>query len=200
MYWFDIPDELLPPVYRNIQDMYAYARTLDTELREFLVYEGEVLDNFFIQTCDEETLQAWENLLGIASYVGESIEDRRRFVLAYLNNQYPITEPYIRKTMADLFGADGYTLDVSKSDQFEVSYIIINAPTDKIKKFSVWFAKMCPAHIKWGAVHTETSEAINEIPANTTGHFGVSSSCTMAMGSETLYLGENSYSINWVEL
>lgn len=199
MRWYDLPS-LLPPVYANIKSMHATADTENTELLSVKASIKEILDNFFIQTCDEETLSEWERIIGIELYGDETIETRRQMVLLYLANNWQITAPYVKQQMLDLFGVGNYEFEYDPQNHLHVYLRIINASTNAIRRFTNWFCKVCPAHIKWGAVHTETSEAINEIPANTTGHFGVSSSCTMAMGSETLYLGENSYSINWVEL
>lgn len=199
MRWYDLPS-LLPPVYANIKSMYATADTENTELLSVKASIKEILDNFFIQTCDEETLSEWERIIGIELYGDETIETRRKMVLLYLANNWQITAPYVKQQMLDLFGVGNYEFEYDPQNHLRVYLRIINASTNAIRRFTNWFCKVCPAHIKWGAVHAETSEAINEIPANTTGHFGVSSSCTMEMGTETLYLGENSYSINWVEL
>lgn len=200
MFWFDIADELLPPVYQAIKDMYAYARTLDTELREALANMIAVRTNFFIQTCDEQTLQEWENLLGISAYTGETIEERRQFVLMYLNNRFPTSEPYIRYVMDNMFGSSNYTLEFDQVDPFTLQLTLVDTNYDKIRKFLAWFSKMCPAHIRWLYGHVENTQATNHISGGTTSHETVTTSCTVTTGTGTLYLGENSYTVPWLEV
>lgn len=200
MFWFDIADVLLPPVYQAIKDMYAYARTLDTELRESLANMIAVRTNFFIQTCDEETLEYWENLLGISSYTGETIEERRNFVLMYLNNRFPTSEPYIRHVMDNMFGESNYILTFDPLDPFSIRLSFVDTNYDRIKKFLVWFQKMIPAHLRWLYGHIENTQATNYISCGTTSHETVTTSCTMTTGTGTLYLGENSYTVPWIEV
>lgn len=200
MVWFDIPDILLPPVYRAIKDMYAYARSLDTELREFIVYMNDIRTNFFIQTCDEDTLKEWENTLGISGYAGESIEDRRKFVMLYLNNRYPTTEPFIRGVMANMFGSENYTLEFDQFDPFQLNLHVYDTNYDKIQKFFTWFAKMCPAHIRWANYHTENSQATNYIEAHAESHVTATSSSSLSVGTGVIYLGNTAYTADWLEV
>lgn len=200
MFWFDIADVLLPPVYQAIKDMYAYARTLDTELRESLVNMVAVRTNFFIQTCDEQTLQELENLLGIESYTGETLEERRQFVLMYLNNRFPTSEPYIRHVMDMMFGPEHYQLTVGDIDPFSIMMLLTDVPSEKIRKFMAWFSKMLPAHLSLLYGHVENTQATNYISAGTTSHESALTSATMATGTEVLYLGNDAYTVPWVEV
>lgn len=198
MFWFDIPDELLPPAYQAIKDMYAYARTLDTELRESLTNMLMIRTNFFIQTCDLETIEYWESLLDIQLYGFETIEERREMILLYLNNRYPTSEPYVRHVLTTLFGEDGYTLSIDEHDPFYLRISMYDSTYDAIKRFVNWFERMCPAHLKWTRNYTERSHATNYISAGTTCHTTSSSACEMTTGTGTLYLGTQSYSVNWL--
>jgi hypothetical protein len=200
MFWFDIADVLLPPVYQAIKDMYAYARTLDTELRESLANMVSVRTNFFIQTCDEQTLQDWENLLGISSYTGETIEERRQFVLMYLNNRFPTSEPYIRYVMNNMFGETNYTLEFDEYDPFRLQLNLYDTNYEKIRKFLAWFSKMCPAHIIWLYGHIENTQATNYISSGTTSHESVTTSGSMQFGTGTIYLGQNQMTVPFVEV
>lgn len=200
MFWFDIADVLLPPVYQAIKDMYAYARTLDTELRESLVNMTAVRTNFFIQTCDEQTLQDWENLLGISLYTGETLEERRQFILMYLNNRFPTSEPYIRHVMDMMFGSEHYQLTVGDIDPFSIMMLLTDVPSEKIRKFMAWFSKMLPAHLSLLYGHIENTQATNYISAGTTSHESSLTSATMATGTDVLYLGNDAYTVPWVEV
>lgn len=200
MFWFDIPDVLLPPVYRSIKDMYAYARTLDTELREFIVTAKYILRNFFIQTCDEATINYWIALIQIPLFGGETTEDKRKLILMYLNNQKPTSEPYVRSILRDLYGEDKYELNIDPDDPQTIDIKIYDTTYDLIKQFLFWFVRMVPAHILWDFHQVEHSDATNHLVAGTTSNYTVTSTCQMTTGTDTLYLGATSYSVSWVNL
>ena len=200
MYWFDIADELLPPVYRAIKDLYAYARTLDTELKESLANMMLVRENFFIQTCDIETIEYWESLLGIEIYGGETIEDRRQMILIYLNNRFPTSEPYVRYVMRTIFGEGNYDLEIDPSDPFFIHFLYMNADYDSIKRFVSWFNRMCPAHLMWVQTHVEPTSDDLYISCYTPSQLVSRSQATMSAGEGTLYLGSQSYTVPWIEV
>lgn len=200
MKWFDIPDELLPPVFRKIKDMYAYARSLDTELREFLLYAKRILDNFFIQTCDLQTIQYWEELLNIHLYGDETIEERRQNILLYLNNSSPTTEPYVRSVLTRLFGEENYSLyfDLENNRPYDLYIEIKNTDINSINKFMFWFSRMCPAHILANTGHTEEAEAGNLIYTGAQSDYLSTATVSMDSGTETLYLGSDAQTLSYV--
>lgn len=202
MKWFDIPDELLPPVYRAIKDMYAYARTLDTELREFLVYMKAILDNFFIQTCDLKTIEYWERLLDIVLFGDETIEERRQNILLYLNNQNPTTEPFVRQKLTEIFGEDNYRLwlDVENGHPYDLHIEFYDTPLDNIKRFMLWFNKMCPAHLVLNAEHIEKAEAEFEIYTHAESGFWNDAQISFSTGTETLYFGSEAITFDTIEV
>lgn len=201
MVWFDIPDELLPPVYRNIKDMYAYARSLDTELRNLLVQMGLVQKNFFIQECDAQTLQDWIALLRIPLYGGEAEQEKRDLVLLYLNNQKPASEPYFRYMLEELFGPEGYKLEIDPYDPLTISIDFIDARPLEIRRFGDWFVRMVPAHIAWLASLVMPSECIVNCTNTSLSTDFATCVATSSMGQNaTLYLGQNSTTADWIDL
>lgn len=202
MKWFDIPDELLPPVYRAIKDMYAYARTLDTELREFLVYMKAILDNFFIQTCDLKTIEYWERLLDIVLFGDETIEERRQNILLYLNNQNPTTEPFVRQKLTEIFGEDNYRLwlDVENGHPYDLHIEFYDTPLDNIKRFMLWFNKMCPAHLVLNAEHIEKAETEFEIYTHAESGFWNDAQISFSTGTEMLYFGSEAITFDTIEV
>lgn len=201
MRWFDIPDELLPPVYQRIKDVYAYARTLDTELREFLLFAKRILDNFFVQTCDLKTIEYWEELLDIHLYGDESIDDRRKNILLYLNNSSPTTEPYVRNILTSLFG-NNYDLhfDVEHNLPYNLNIEIRDTDIESINKFMEWFMRMCPAHILINAEHVETADCEFTVDAAAQSDYSSTAIIEINGDTETLFRGSNPESIRYIEV
>lgn len=199
MRWYDL-QTLLPTVYAGIKSVYSTAESENTELLELKADYTKILDNFFIQTCDTTTLEYWENLIGINLYGDETIDSRRQMVLLYLANNWQITQPLVKQRMLELFGVGNYTFDYDPNNHLLVTLHIYDATTNAIKRFLDWFVKVCPAHIQWLYGHTESTQATNYISSGTTSHESSLTSATMATGTEVLYLGNDAYTVPWVEV
>lgn len=199
MLWFDIPDDLLPPVYRAIKDMYAYARTLDTTLREALSNMEKVKQNFFIQTCDEDTLQYWENLLQIETIPGDTMEKRRQDVLMYLNNQKPYTEKFLRENLDLYLGEGNYLLTVYPEEyRMTLYFTTLNyLEQSQIIKLA---SRIKPAHIALEAGLTLKAESNNTIAGYTSCHHTAVSTSTMSEGGMFLYLGYTQVYVENIEI
>lgn len=157
MRWYDL-QSLLPPVYASIMSMYEAAVTENDELKSFNTETEQVFKNFFIQTCDEETIRYWENLLGITPSSDQDLDFRRRVVISFLSTKQAITVGFVRKTMKDLFGEGNYDLRYSPDSNLEVEIAVFDTTFEKIKTFVSWFNKVCPAHIKWDFSHIERAD------------------------------------------
>lgn len=201
MYWFDIADELLPPVYQAIKDMYEYARTLDTELRQFNLKVGDVRKNFFIQTCDIETLEYWESLLSITLYGWETIEERRQFVLLHLNNRFPTSEPYVRHVLDEMFGAGHYLLELDQSDPFVIHISFLNATYEPVKRFMSWFIPMCPAHMLYYSGRKDDANGEVFVSSMLPSEYSCYASASLSVGSGSVFLGQTEYTnVPWAEI
>ena len=149
MKWFDIADELLPPIYRAIKDMYAYAKAVNGELLSWVSYMERILNNFYIQNCDSSTLSYWEELLNVEQD-SEPIEIRRKNILSLLNNSNPTTESYVRNIIEKTFPNDEYHLwfDVQNNKPYDLNIDIFTSNVSGVLGFKEWLLKMCPAHLK----------------------------------------------------
>lgn len=199
MRWYNLQD-LLPPVYANIKSMYATAETENTELLNVRLSIRQILENMYIQTCDLETLEYWERTIGIELYGDETEESRRRMVLLYLADNWQITKPYVESVMLELFGEGNFVFEYDFNNNLVVKIKMFDVTTNAIKRFINWFQTVCPAHIMWGAYHTENTQATNYVSAGTTNHYSVSSQCTVTAGSDTLYLGTSVQTFDTMEL
>lgn len=152
MLWFDIADKLLPPVYRAIKDMYAYAKALNDEFLVYVNFMERILKNFFIQTCDLQTVEYWERLLGLKVTEGETIEERKQEILEHLNNQHAITEPYVREQIERFFPGNEYRLYFEDGKPYDLNIDIFSEDIDAYRQalaiFWPWLNKMVPAHLK----------------------------------------------------
>jgi hypothetical protein len=199
MHWYDLT-ELLPPVFRKIKSMFSAAFAENTELLQFRAYLREIRDNFFIQTCDEQTLQYWESLLNIKLYGGETINERRNMIILHLTNNQAITILYARKVMNDLFGEGNYELFYDQATPYILYITIFDTDLSKLETFLYWFEEVCPAHIQWNAGHTETADTEFEIFAGSQSDYDIVTTASASTGTETLYLGSQATTFNYIEV
>lgn len=200
MHWYDLTN-LLPPVFRNIKSMFAAADSENTELLKIQVISGKISENFYIQTCDNATLQYWESLLNIQIFDGETTEERREDILRHLTNNQPITEPYVKQVLTDTFGAGNYEIYHTPDNNLEVHISVYDADSyDKVDSFFRWFSVVCPAHILW--FFENVSRADSDVYVYGHAESDVGSVATMSINSGTavLYYGPTSVIVDTLEL
>lgn len=96
------------PVLEYIAIMQGYAAELSR-------YEGDaekIGKNFFLQTCDLETIRYWERLLRLSVRYGDTEDFRRERIIQKLSRIAPYTVRHLKDRLTDLFGTD-YTLEVN---------------------------------------------------------------------------------------
>lgn len=200
MRWYDLPD-LLPPVYAGIQSMYETAATENEELKGYYAIRDAILANFYPQTCDVKTLQYWEQLLDIELYGDETIDERRKMIMIYLVSNFQITKPYVFEVGESYFGEGNFTIDYDPDNHLIVEMRMYYADYNATKRFVKWFEKVCPAHIQWFAGPTFPSEieVVSMSNAIVVDKMRCTASCSSGTG-DTVYLGQNSYNADWVEV
>lgn len=199
MRWYYMPD-LLPPVYAGIDSMRATAETEDAELRQFYAVRDAVMANFYIQTCDVKTLQYWESLLEIELDGGETIEQRRQLILIYLIANWQITKPYVEKIGIEYFGEGNFFMTYDPENHLIVDIRMFNSEYNFVRKFVLWFERVCPAHVQWCAVPVFPTESTVECTSRALGATFAKSEASMSYGTETLYLGPNAQTVETVTI
>lgn len=199
MRWYDLPG-LLPDIYRHIKSMFEVAKVENIELLQLKSVLQHLWDNFYIQTCDVQTLEYWENIIGIELYGDETIEQRRQMVLLYLQNNWQITKPYVESVMINMFGEGHYSFEYSDESNLIVIIKFIDVLSETQKRFLDWFSTVCPAHIRWHNYHTENTQADNLISANTESHSTAIATSSLQIGTGVIYLGNTEITTDWIEV
>ena len=151
--------EILPEYYREISDYQTIIGAEQSALDELIAQTAAVLDNFFFQTMDAQTVSAWEPLLGIIGNPSlEPLDFRRARLLNRISSRTPFTVRVLRQKLDSLIGAGNYTLTVSGS-----TYTIQVASAAENQYYAqeveVTIQRMKPAHI----VYVNIPETVNEL-------------------------------------
>lgn len=102
----------LPPFMAEFKEV---AAALEAENPEFvLAWEAadRVLRNAFIETADEYGMSRFEKLLGVLPSVDDTLEQRRKTVIANWANKISYTSKFLYAKLVSLCGRDGFTLTI----------------------------------------------------------------------------------------
>ena len=135
----------LPGWFKPVLEYIAIMRAWSFVLSSAESDAGGIKANFFVQTCDEETLRQWEKLLRIRIEAGDTIEFRRERVMNRLATFSPFTYKDLQERLTQLFGED-YTLEVNAED----CYIKIFVSSDRygaVRLLRDLIHEMVPVHL-----------------------------------------------------
>jgi len=105
--------ELLPPVYREIEDYQQICAAEKAQFRQLAESIQLVQSNFFVQTMDEDSVSRWEQVFHIqASPSTETLKFRRQRVLSRLRTRPPYTLGFLYQQLDELIGSGQWTCDV----------------------------------------------------------------------------------------
>ena len=105
--------ELLPPIYREIQEYQQLCRAEAVEFDRLAESVEAVQDNFFLQTMDEGFLAQWEAVFSIAADPAtESFAFRRQRLLARMSTRPPYTLSFLYQKLDEIIGAGKWACSV----------------------------------------------------------------------------------------
>lgn len=107
---------------------------------------GLVLNNFFLQTCDEDTIAQYEKLFGIIPEAGDTMEYRRERILQIFSSVAPFDINYLDDRLRELFGGE-YALTVYPGE----SRLIVNLTSEKYGAVALLYnllLDVVPAHVE----------------------------------------------------
>lgn len=107
---------------------------------------GLVLNNFFLQTCDEDTIAQYEKLFGIIPEAGDTMEYRRERILQRYSTIAPFDINYLNDRLRELFGND-YEMTVSP----EQNRLVIKLTSERYGAVNLLYnllLDVVPAHVE----------------------------------------------------
>jgi len=76
-----------PPVIKQIKEIQQIAKAEDIEFSRLNNSINEVIKNMFVFTANETGVQRFEKLLGIRPKAGQSLDDRKIYILSMMNRR-----------------------------------------------------------------------------------------------------------------
>lgn len=134
-------------------------------------------ENFYLSTCDEETVAYYENLFGLRVRLEDTLDFRKERLLQKFNTVVPFSIGFLKAKLGMLYGTDGYTLDVDSVE----SILRIKVTSDRYGAIDLLYDLLwdvVPAHMKIIA----NQETVNTVP----GFFNVAGGISSAF-EQTIY-------------
>ena len=176
-----------PDYVLTIKDIRELLDVNSMELRRVYLKALQINDNFALETCDEKTLEQYEDLVSIYPTPGETIENRKRDVYMVLNLHLPYSLPVLRENLNTLLTKDGYELIVNYNAQ-TISVIVfrlLGANQKTVKIVEKLLLQMSPSHLGTSATLG------NKWEGDTNEYYGCANSIATIYETHTTYTPEH---------
>lgn len=102
--------ELLPPYLREYREMSQIMKAEEREIETINNTHNQLVDNRYIQTCDEVGIKRFESILKITPLQNDSLDDRKYRCIAIWNQKLPYNYYFLDSKLKSLCGDGGYQL------------------------------------------------------------------------------------------
>jgi hypothetical protein len=134
---------------RYFREMAQLMDVTDTQLDKVDKMTLKVLDNAFIESCDEYGIAKYESYLKITPTSYDTLETRKARVLLRWSEYEPFTMQVLRNKLNTLCGDDNYIID----DRLTEYYMFLTTYLegyDQVKELEEWLERILPQNIVYG--------------------------------------------------
>lgn len=154
--WASNYDQLItyyPRYYRNVFEMDAILHAAGSLTDQLADGVEKVYFNNFLDYCDEETLSRWETFLGIQINRSRTLEERRRYVKAFVAGFGKISASMIAAMIYEYTHArvDIWfePSDPERNNTLFIHFLRGDVPVLYMNDIITLLQKRLPAHINW---------------------------------------------------
>ena len=135
--------QYVPECYKSVRELKTIydVETIKLTEAETLVYQ--VFYNYFIQTCDINTIAIWEEVLDIVPESSDTLDTRRQKVIFKIGMSPPYTDTFLHK-MLDKYSS-GYNIEID-SVNCEITILIVENNTSLVNFLKQLLIPIIPAH------------------------------------------------------
>lgn len=102
--------ELLPPYLREYTELKEIMTVEGSEIETINTTHNQLVDNRYIQTCDETGIKRFESMLGITPLMNDTLDDRKFRCITVWNQKLPYNYSVLEAKLKSLCGKDGYEI------------------------------------------------------------------------------------------
>lgn len=138
--------DYLPPIMQNFTEIKQITKIEQTEVNSLDFEIGRVLDNAFIEDCDEYGIKKYEKLVGVTPTAQDTLESRKSRVLIRWNDFIPYSYRVLIRKLNIFCGVNNYDIsgDLKNYELFISTHLSIIGQTTELEKM---LDKMLPVPI-----------------------------------------------------
>lgn len=150
--WYEELKSYFPRWYADIAEMDALWHTWGALLDHLQADIQTVLDNYFITSCDDETIEFWENFIGVRMGSNLSLEQRRRILMTLFAGFGKCSKSKIQQLFQKLTGTEAdiefSEIDAQHNQALQVWVDIENSANWNPVDVEFVLDRVVPAHIR----------------------------------------------------
>lgn len=150
--WYEELKSWFPKWYADIAEMDALWHTWGVLLDRLQADIQHVLDNYFVTSCDEDTIAFWEKFIGIHMESTLTIEQRRRFLITLFSGFGKCSKSKIQQLFRKLTGTEADVefsiIDEQLNQALSVWVDIQNSANWNPGDVNYILDRVVPAHLK----------------------------------------------------
>lgn len=138
--------DYLPPIMQNFTEIKQITKVEQTEVNSLDFEIGRVLDNAFIEDCDEYGIKKYEKLVGVTPTAQDTLESRKSRVLIRWNDFIPYSYRVLIRKLNIFCGVNNYDIsgDLKNYELFISTHLSIVGQATELEKM---LDKMLPVPI-----------------------------------------------------
>lgn len=138
--------DYLPPTMQNFTEIKQITKIEQTEVNSLDFEIGRVLDNAFIEDCDEYGIKKYEKLVGVTPTPQDTLESRKSRVLIRWNDFIPYSYRVLIRKLNIFCDVNNYDIsgDLKNYELFISTHLSIVGQTTELEKM---LDKMLPVPI-----------------------------------------------------
>ena len=138
--------DYLPPIMQNFTEIKQITKVEQTEVNSLDFEIGRVLDNAFIEDCDEYGIKKYEKLVGVTPTAQDTLESRKSRVLIHWNDFIPYSYRVLIRKLNIFCGVNNYDIsgDLKNYELFISTHLSIVGQATELEKM---LDKMLPVPI-----------------------------------------------------
>lgn len=145
--------EHLPDFMKQFAEIKEICKIGDLEFQHLDANIESILNNAFIEDCDEYGIQKYENLLGITPSTEDTLNSRKLRVLLRWNDYIPYTYRVLVNKLNALCGVNNYTITGDHSEyylHFETKLELFG----QVKELEELFERVLPDNIYYESMNS----------------------------------------------
>lgn len=151
--------DYLPPIMQNFTEIKQITKVEQTEVNSLDFEIGRVLDNAFIEDCDEYGIKKYEKLVGVTPTAQDTLESRISRVLIHWNDFIPYSYRVLIRKLNIFCGVNNYDISGDLKNYELVIQTMLSLPGQS-KELEIMLNKMLPLNISLSVLNDLEYELI----------------------------------------